>query len=109
MGTSGESRSIAVELALLFLRELEPVVADDPDGLLTTETVLSFAAVRREDPPIWQHWHSILEKYGKLDLIEHMLGEPLSMDRLLKFKTHPVQQDQYHCLQKLLPPNIAST
>jgi hypothetical protein len=70
MGTAGESRSIAVELALLFLRELEPVVAGDPDRLVSTEAVLSFAAVRRGDPPTWQHWHRILERFGKLDLID---------------------------------------
>src|SRR5271169_4266732 len=81
MSAAGESsRSIAVELALLFLRELEPTVAEDPDRLVSTEAVLSFAAVRRGDPPTWQHWRRILEKYEKLDLIEHMLGEPLSMD-----------------------------
>ena len=80
MGTAGESRSIAVELALLFLRELEPVIAQDPDRLVSTEAILSFAAVRRADPAIWQHWRGVLNKYDKLDLIEHMLGEPLSMD-----------------------------
>ena len=37
-------RSIAVELAVLFLREFEPRVADDPDLLVSTEAVLSFAA-----------------------------------------------------------------
>ena len=80
MGAAGESRSIAVELALLFLRELEPRVAEDPDRLVSTEAVLSFAAVRRGDPPTWQHWRRILEKFGKSDLIEHILGEPLSVD-----------------------------
>jgi hypothetical protein len=73
-------RSIAVELALLFLRELESLVAEDPERLVSTEAVLSFAAVRRADPFTWQHWRRILEKYEKLGLIEHMLGEPLSMD-----------------------------
>jgi hypothetical protein len=82
MGAAGESsRSIAVELALLFLRELEPVVPDDPERLVSTEAVLSFAAVRRGDPVTWQHWHRILEKYDKSDLIDHMLGEPLPLDR----------------------------
>jgi len=48
MSAAGESsRSIAVELALLFLRELEPLVAEDPEQLVSTEAVLSFAAVRR--------------------------------------------------------------
>ena len=81
MSAAGESsRSIAVELALLFLRELEPTVAEDPERLVSTEAVLSFAAVRRGDPVTWQHWRRILEKYEKSDLIDHMLGEPLSMD-----------------------------
>ena len=81
MSAAGESsRSIAVELALLFLRELEPVVAEDPDRLVSTEAILSFAAIRRGDPLTWQHWRRILEKHEKSDLIEHMLGEPLPLD-----------------------------
>src|SRR5271166_3495681 len=81
MSAAGESsRSIAVELALLFLRELEPTVAEDPERLVSTEAVLSFAAVRRGDPVTWQRWRRILEKYEKSDLIEHMLGEPLPLD-----------------------------
>jgi hypothetical protein len=81
MSSAGESsRSIAVELALLFLRELEPRVTEDPERLVSTEAVLSFAAVRRADPITWQHWRRILEKYEKADLIEHMLGAPVSMD-----------------------------
>jgi hypothetical protein len=47
---SERRRSIAVELALLFLREVEPLVAEDPELLVSTEAVLSFAAVRRADP-----------------------------------------------------------
>src|SRR5271169_6267985 len=81
MSMAGESsRSIAVELALLFLRELEPVVAEDPERLVSTEAVLSFAAVKRGDPSTWQRWRRILEKYEKADLIDHMLGEPLRFD-----------------------------
>src|SRR5271169_5413202 len=81
MSAAGESsRSIAVELALLFLRELEPTVAEDPERLVSTEAILSFAAVRRGDPITWQHWHRILEKYEKADLIEHMLGAPVPLD-----------------------------
>jgi hypothetical protein len=81
MSAAGESsRSIAVELALLFLRELESLVAEDPERLVSTEAVLSFAAVRRGDPITWQHWRRILEKYDKSDLIDHMLGEPLTMN-----------------------------
>jgi hypothetical protein len=73
-------RSIAVELALLFLRELEPLVAEDPERLVSTEAVLSFAAVRRADPLTWQHWRKILERYEKADLIEHMLDAPVPLD-----------------------------
>jgi hypothetical protein len=81
MSAAGESsRSIAVELALLFLRELEPQVAEDPERLVSTEAVLSFAAVRRGDPSTWQHWRRILEKYEKAELIGHMLGGPLPSD-----------------------------
>jgi hypothetical protein len=81
MSAAGESsRSIAVELALLFLRELEPLAAEDPERLVSTETILSFAAVRRGDPVTWQHRHRILEKYEKADLIEHMLGAPVPID-----------------------------
>jgi len=81
MRTADEpSRSIAVELALLSLRELETRVAQDPEVLVSTQAVLSFAAVRRADPPTWQHWRGILEKYEKSALIEHMLGEPVPMD-----------------------------
>src|ERR1700719_2624824 len=80
MGAAESSRSIAVELALLFLRELEPLVVEDPERLVSTEAVLSFAAVRRGDPVTWQHWRRILEKYEKLDLIEHMLGGPVPSD-----------------------------
>ncbi|MGA7871110.1 MAG: hypothetical protein WCA22_09440 [Candidatus Binatus sp.] len=81
MSAAGESsRSIAVELALLFLRELEPVVAEDPERLVSTEAVLSFAAVRRGDPLTWQHWRRILEKYEKADLLEHMLGGPVPVE-----------------------------
>ncbi len=74
-------RSLAVELALLFLRELELQVAQDPERLVATEAVLSFAAVKAADPPTWQRWRGILEKYDKLDLIEHMLGEPVPMEQ----------------------------
>src|SRR5260370_28919007 len=81
MSAAGDSsRSIAVELALLFLRELEPLVGEDPERLVSTEAVLSCAAVRRGDPVTWQHWRRILEKYEKADLIEHMLGAPVPMD-----------------------------
>src|SRR5690349_19145389 len=70
-------RSVAAELALLFLRELEPRVADDPELLVSTEAVLSFAAIRHADPALWDHWRAILDKYEKADLIEYMLHQPV--------------------------------
>ena len=61
-------RSIAAEFALLFLRELEPKVADDPELLVSTEAVLSFAAIRHADPAHWEYWRAILEQHEKLRL-----------------------------------------
>src|SRR6266851_5685696 len=75
-------RSIAAELALLFLRELEPQLADDPELLVSTEAVLSFAAIRHADPVQWEHWRAILEKYEKSDLIEYMLRQPAPIEDL---------------------------
>jgi hypothetical protein len=73
-------RSIAAELALLSLNELDRRAADDPELLVSTEAVLCFAAIRYSDPARWEHWRAILEKYGKLALIEHMLYEPSRAD-----------------------------
>jgi hypothetical protein len=73
-------RSVAAELALLFLRELELRVADDPELLVSTEAVLSFGAIRHADPAQWEYWRAILEKYEKSDLIEYMLNEPVRAD-----------------------------
>jgi len=73
-------RSVAAELALLFLRELESRVADDPDLLVSTEAVLSFAAIRHTDPTQWEHWQAILEHYEKSDLIEYMLRQPVHVE-----------------------------
>src|SRR5216683_1894055 len=75
-------RSIAAELALLFLRELEHRVADDPELLVSTEAVLSFAAIRHADPVRWEYWRAILKKYEKSDLIEYMLGQPARSEDL---------------------------
>jgi hypothetical protein len=75
-------RSIAAELALLFLQELEPRVADDPEVLVSTEAVLSFAAIRYADPVQWEYWWAILEKYEKSDLIEYMLRQPARSEDL---------------------------
>ena len=68
--------SIAAEFALLFLRELEPRVAADPELLVSTEAVLSFGAIRRADPVQWEYWRTILNKYEKAQLVEYMLQEP---------------------------------
>jgi hypothetical protein len=73
-------RSIAAELALLFLHELEPRVADDPELLVSTEAVLSFAAIRHSDSVEWEHWRAILKKYEKSDLIEYMLRQPVRVE-----------------------------
>ena len=73
-------RSIAAELALLFLRELEPRVADDPELLVSTEAVLSFAAIRHADPIQWGNWRAILEKYEKSQLVEYLLREPVRIE-----------------------------
>jgi hypothetical protein len=69
-------RSIATELALLFLSELEPRVADDPALLVSTEALLAFGAIRHTDPVQWENWQAILEKYEKSQLVEYMLREP---------------------------------
>ena len=71
-----QPRSIAAELALLSLAELEPRIADDPELLVSTEAVLSFAAIKNSDPVQWERWRSVLERDNKVALIEHMLGEP---------------------------------
>ena len=73
-------RSIATELALLFLRELESRVAGDPELLVSTEAVLSFAAIRHGDPLQWETWRAILEKYEKSQLVEYLLGEPVRIE-----------------------------
>jgi hypothetical protein len=73
-------RSIAAELALLALNELEPRVAEDPELLVSTETVLCFAAIRHADPGQWEHWRAILDKYEKADLVEHMLSGPVPVE-----------------------------
>jgi hypothetical protein len=77
-----QPRSIAAELALLFLRELEPRVPNDPELLVSTEAVLAFAAIRHADPLQWEYWRAILEKYEKSDLIEYMLRQPARSEDL---------------------------
>src|SRR5262252_3379708 len=71
-----QPRSIAAELALLSLAELEPRIADDPELLVSTEAVLSFATIKNSDPVQWAYWRSVLKRHDKAALIEHMLGEP---------------------------------
>jgi len=75
-----EPLSIAAEVALLFLSELEPKIADDPELLVSSEAILSFATIRRALPAQWERWKTILTKYQKSDLIEYMLCEPASID-----------------------------
>jgi hypothetical protein len=77
-----QPRSVAAELALLFLRELEPGVAEDPELLVSTEAVLAFAAIRHVDPVQWEYWQSILEKYEKSALVDYMLCQPARIDDL---------------------------
>src|ERR1700736_6375388 len=75
-------RSIAAEMALLFLRELEPRVPNDPELLVSTEAVLSFAAIRHADPVQWEYWRAVLEKNEKADPIQYMLRQPARIEDL---------------------------
>jgi hypothetical protein len=75
-----ETRSIATELALLFLNDLEPRVPDNPELLVSSEAILSFATIKRSDPSQWECWRSVLAKYQKSDVIEYMLCEPPRID-----------------------------
>ena len=80
MAATHDPRSIATEMALLFLNELEPKVPDNPELLVSSEAVLSFATIRRSDPSQWERWRSILNRYRKAEVIEYMLSEPLPID-----------------------------
>ena len=80
MAADHEPRSIATELALLFLNDLEPRVPDNPELLVSSEAILSFATIKRSDPSQWERWRSILAKYQKSDVIEYMLCEPPRID-----------------------------
>jgi hypothetical protein len=71
---------MAAEFALLFLRELEPKLADDPAALVSADAVLAFSAIRQGDPLQWERWRTILEKYEKLELIEYMLHAPARVE-----------------------------
>ncbi len=80
MVSEHEPRSIATEMALLFLNDLESQVSDNPELLVSSEAVLSFATIKRSDPSQWERWRSILSKYQKAEVIEYMLREPLPID-----------------------------
>ena len=69
-------RSIAIEMAVLLLNQIEPKVAQNPELLVSTEAILSLAIVRQSDPELWEHWRVSLARYDKLELIEHLLREP---------------------------------
>jgi len=78
LGTEHQPRSIAAEVALLFLNELEPRIDTDPELLVSSEAILAFAAVRRGDPARWDHWRAILTRYQKYEVVDYMLCEPKS-------------------------------
>ena len=78
MAGDNEPRSIAAEVALLFLKELEPRIDSDPELLVSSEAILSFAAIKRADPARWDYWRTILTKHQKFELIDYMLCEPRS-------------------------------
>ena len=71
-----QPRSVAAELALLFLRELEPGVAEDPELLVSTEAVLSFAAIRHAIRSSGNTGDRFLKKYEKSALVDYMLCQP---------------------------------
>jgi hypothetical protein len=80
LASDHEPRSIATELALLFLNDLESRIADNPELLVSSEAILSFATIRRADPSQWERWRAILTQYQKSDVIEYMLCEPPRID-----------------------------
>jgi hypothetical protein len=75
-----EPRSIATEMALLFLNDLESRIDDNPELLLSSEAILSFATIRRSNPSQWESWRSILTRYQKADVIDYILREPPRID-----------------------------
>jgi hypothetical protein len=78
LATEHQPRSIAAEVALLFLNELEPRIDTDPELLVSSEAILAFAALRRGDPARWDHWRAILTRYQKYEVVDYMLCEPKS-------------------------------
>ena len=73
-------KTIAAELALVSLSELEGRIESDPELLVSSEAILAFAAIKRADPERWDHWYRILAKYQKAEVVEYMLSEPLPTD-----------------------------
>jgi len=53
LASDHEPRSIATEMALLFLTDLEPQIPNNPELLVSSEAILSFATLRRSDPSQW--------------------------------------------------------
>ena len=76
MAIEHQPRSIAAEVALLFLDELEPRIDSDPELLVSSEAILALAAIRRGDPARWDHWRAILTRYQKYEVVDYMLCEP---------------------------------
>ena len=76
MAIEHQPRSIAAEVALLFLNELEPRIDNDPELLVSSEAILALAAIRRGDPARWDHWRAILTRYQKFEVVDYMLCEP---------------------------------
>jgi hypothetical protein len=42
--------------------KLDFCIDNDPELLVSTEAILSFAAIRRGDPERWDHWRAVLER-----------------------------------------------
>jgi hypothetical protein len=95
MSTDHQPLSIAAEVALLFLSELEPKIVDDPELLVSTEAILSFATIRRALPAQWERWKAILANYQKSDLIEYMLA---SRFRLTEATGKPKRRSSSRCV-----------
>ena len=60
MATEHQARSIAAEVALLYLSELEPRIDNDPELLVSSEAILAYAAIKRADSARWDYWRAIL-------------------------------------------------
>jgi hypothetical protein len=80
LASDNEVHSIATEMALLFLNSLESQIPDNPELLVSSEAILSFAAIKRSDPSQWDRWRSILNRYQKSEVIEYVLSEPARVD-----------------------------